>query len=228
MPVRRCPPRRLVHLLATRSELLALAFQPTLNPRRDLLQPLLGPQRALPDNPNAPTGLKQRRPVIPVATDIRRELPLPVRPIARRRRCARTPVVPMPETAVHEADRSVAGKNEVRPARKRGIMELVPEASGVQRPAQNQLRPSVPALDSRHDARTSRAVEGVRHSLLGLRPSRRYSVGSVRGYRIAARRSESRLGSCIVVGATNPVGSPEDPTRRQEHPRLVRDLARRV
>ena len=32
MPVRRCPPRRLVHLLATRGELLALAFQPNAQP----------------------------------------------------------------------------------------------------------------------------------------------------------------------------------------------------
>ena len=103
-------------LLATGDELPALALQPLLNPHGNFLQAFPRTQRALPDDPNAPAGLDQRRPVIPVAADVGRELPLPVRLIGRRRCCARTALVAMPETAVHEADRSVAREDEVRPA----------------------------------------------------------------------------------------------------------------
>lgn len=115
--------------------------------------------------------------MIPVSAHVCRELPLPVASVRCWGRRTRTPVVAMPEAAMDKADRPVAGEDKVRPARKRGIVELVAEAAGVKCAPQGQLGPGVPASDSGHDARTSRAVEGVRHSLLPARPSRRRSLG---------------------------------------------------
>lgn len=84
----------------------------------------------------------------------------------------------MPEAAVHKADCSVAGKDEVGSTRERRIVGLVAEAAGVEPAAQSQLRPRVLALPSRHDVRTSRGVEDVWHA--SLTPGQRSDVGVMR------------------------------------------------
>lgn len=172
------------YLLPTGYELSTLAVQPSLNLHRDPLQMLSRTQRTLPHDADAPAGPKKLSPVLPVAADIGLELPLPVRAVGRRRRCALTPFVTVPEAAVYEANRPEPREDEVRPARKRRIVELVPEAAGVERATQDQLGPGVPALNSRHDARSSRAVEGIRHTLLG--PGR--AAGDSGGERRLAHR----------------------------------------
>lgn len=192
------------------------------SPNRSLVR------NTFPDYSGAPAHLKQRHTVSPVATDVALELPLPVRSVGRRRRGARAAVVAMPEATVHETNRPESREDEVRSAGKRGVVELVPQAAGVQRATQDQLRSGIPTLNSRHDARPSRAVEGVRHTLLGLEAEPRMILGKHGGYRIAASRAESRLGSCIVVGASTTSGLLRIRPASRSRYGLVRDLARKV
>ena len=200
-----------------RNELRLPALQPPLYTHRNVLHLPLRPQRALPDDADAPAGGKQRCPVLSVALDVARELRLPVLAVARRPRRSRTALVPMPEAAVHETDCPEAWEHHVRPARKRGVVELVAQTAGVERAAQDHLRPGVPASYSRHDARTGRAVDRVRHALLA--PAEPWMFGGVR--RLAHRRL-SRTATMRQCPRTGCARVPAGFARKAGRGRIVR------
>ena len=77
-------------------------------------------------------------------------------------------IVPVPETAVREKHRLVAGKYNIRLAWKIAVMQPESEPQGVQATTQDQFRLRVGAPDARHHAASHRRGNDVRHRRWGL------------------------------------------------------------
>ena len=90
-------------------------------------------QRALPDDRHSPTAFQQFLPCAPVALHVGPELGLPELAASGRIGCPRAARMAMPETAVNEAGRPEARKDEVGCAGKAPNMKAIPEATHVER-----------------------------------------------------------------------------------------------
>lgn len=101
--------------------------------------------------------------VAPVPFHVGIELALPE--LFASGRCCRVRAagMPVPETAVNEAHRAEPAKHEIGSAGELAIVQAVSETTCVEGPAKHELGPRVPASDSRHHARTGRAVNHIRH-----------------------------------------------------------------
>ena len=192
-------------LQATGDELLPLSHKPSLDLLRDVLQALPGAQNALPNDPNAPTCPKERRPVLLVALDVSCELALPVGPVARWHRCARTTVVAMPETAVNEA--TAPNRGETRSGRpgSAGSWSLYrrPRAWSARRRTNSG---PVFRLLTLAMMRDRVALSKVSDTLSSAKPSRGCSRGSQEATASAPVDPEVPLRSRIVAGALTKSG----------------------
>jgi hypothetical protein len=69
----------------------------------------------------------------------------------------------MPEAAMDEEARAVAGEDQIRSPRQVAAMQTEPETAGMQSFPQNKFRLRVPASDPRHHARPGRGINGINH-----------------------------------------------------------------
>ena len=136
--------------------------------------PGFGPilQCAFPDGRNSPAGVEKRIPVPAIAHHVGVEFGLPeIRP-GRRRGRVPAPCMAVPETAVNEADCTVAPKDQIGRTGKPSVMKTIPKSARVQFPAQDYLGTSVLAADAGHHARPNVRTHRVCHCRLPLRISR--------------------------------------------------------
>ena len=144
--------------------------------------PDLCPQRTLPDDRHSPTAFQQLVPCMAVTLDVVPKLGLPELTSGGRMGRTQTTGMAMPETAVNEAGRPEAGKDEIRCSGKAANMKPISETTSVERSPQGQLGLRIPDGDARHDARAGRLIHRIghraslhllpEHGLYGTRPPR--------------------------------------------------------
>ncbi len=112
--------------LAADLDLSFASSQPFFEPADNLIHPIGLPQGALPDRRDTPACLYKFSSDSAVSCNVRCELRLPEFRSGRGAGCVSTPLVTMPEAAVHEDDCMVLWQHEVRPSGCAG--EMKPEA----------------------------------------------------------------------------------------------------
>ena len=85
-----------------------------------------------------------------------------------RRPLEQVAVVAMPEAAIHQNDRPVARKDEIRFPRQVLCMQTVAQPKSVQRLADQQLRLCMPVFDCGHIPAAGMCVVNVRHTSGGF------------------------------------------------------------
>ena len=130
------------------------------------------PESAFPDHSDPPPAVVEaiHRPAVP--RDVGGELLRPE--LGVRLRCGGLPTarMTMPEAAVDEHHGMVPRKDQVGSARKAAIGGPVPQTTGVEGPAQDDLGLAVGPRDGGHDPRSNGSGDGVGHAA---------STGSVQG-----------------------------------------------
>ena len=107
---------------------------------------------ALPDDQDLPTESSQRGFVPSVTPCVAVELVLPeVAPLRRLRNpIPRTPLMPVPETTMHEDHLTAGSKHQVGPSREISSVKPIPISQTVDKPSHLHLRLCVPGTDRPH------------------------------------------------------------------------------
>ena len=119
-----------------------------------------------------------------IPRDVLAELLGPELDPALRRVRVPASLVAVPETAMHQHDDPIPRKHEIRPARQILAVQAESESQAMCRPADDQLRDRIPALDAGHHLAASRRV----HNVHGGVPVLARSVRGGAGGHIVARR----------------------------------------
>ena len=121
------------------------------------------PERALPDDRHSPTAFQQFLPCAPITLHVGAELGLPELAPRGRIGCSRATRMAMPETAVNEAGRPEARKDEIRRPGKAPNMKPISAAKSVERSPQAELGFRISHGDARHDARAGCLIHRIGH-----------------------------------------------------------------
>lgn len=127
-------------------------------------------QGALPDGRHSPATVYQLLPFAPVALHVGAEFSLPELASGGRIGRSRATGMAMPETAVNEAGRPEARKDEIRRPGEASNMKPISQATRVERSPQGELGFRISDGDARHDARAGRPIHRVGHRQLGTTP----------------------------------------------------------
>lgn len=147
-----------------RIELPVTSSQPPLQPECNSSFDLPA-QCAFPDDCDSPAGAEQVSSIALITLNIGVKFAFPESCTGVRRRCVRTPGMPVPETSMNKAHRAESTKHEIGSSGELSIVQAISEAACMERPAKNEFGARVPALDPCHHARSGCAINCIGHGL---------------------------------------------------------------